>query len=132
MSTPEEAAPAWEDLLAAAQEEVGDTLRALPKALRASARALPVTYERRPNQAVIDDGIDPDTLGLFVGGNLVEGDQAVLPAQIILYLLNLWDMVADEGGDEADYRLEVRTTLMHELGHYLGLDEDDLGDRGLD
>jgi len=30
-----------------------------------------------------------------------------------------------------DFREEVRTTLLHELGHYLGLDEEGLIDRGL-
>ena len=39
--------------------------------------------------------------------------------------------VARHCTDETTYRQEVRTTLLHELGHYLGLDEDDLDDRGL-
>ena len=34
-------------------------------------------------------------------------------------------------GDEADYKEEVRITYFHELGHYLGLEEDDLEERGL-
>ena len=34
-------------------------------------------------------------------------------------------------GDEEEFRFEVRTTLMHELGHYLGLDEEELDERGL-
>jgi predicted Zn-dependent protease with MMP-like domain len=52
-----------------------------------------------------------------------------MPPQIILFLDNLWDF-ADR--DEGVFRQEVRTTLLHELGHYLGLDEDDLTERGLD
>ena len=35
-------------------------------------------------------------------------------------------------GDIKTFREEVRKTLMHELGHYLGLDEDDLIERGLE
>jgi predicted Zn-dependent protease with MMP-like domain len=35
-------------------------------------------------------------------------------------------------GDAATFREEVRRTYLHELGHYLGLDEDDLADRDLD
>jgi predicted Zn-dependent protease with MMP-like domain len=35
-------------------------------------------------------------------------------------------------GDEGYFRDEVRTTFLHELGHYLGLDEDELAVRGLE
>ena len=52
-----------------------------------------------------------------------------MPPQIILFLENLWEI---SDGDEAVFRDEIRTTYMHELGHYLGLDEDDLYDRGLE
>jgi predicted Zn-dependent protease with MMP-like domain len=52
-----------------------------------------------------------------------------LPAQIILFLNNIWDFAE---ADEEAYREEIRTTLLHELGHYLGLDELDLEDRDLD
>ena len=52
-----------------------------------------------------------------------------VPPQILLFLANLWDY-AD--GDEALFREEVRTTYLHELGHYLGLDELDLEERGLE
>jgi len=43
------------------------TLAALPAPLRERAQALPVTFERHPNAALRRDGIEPDTLGLFVG-----------------------------------------------------------------
>ena len=52
-----------------------------------------------------------------------------LPPQIILFLENLWDMAESE---EEAFREEVHTTYLQELGHYLGLDEDDLFDRGLE
>ena len=52
-----------------------------------------------------------------------------MPPQIILFLENLWDFAE---GDESVFREEVATTLLHELGHYLGLDEDELTDRGLE
>lgn len=52
-----------------------------------------------------------------------------MPPQIILFLENIWEYAE---GDAGVYRVEVRTTLLHELGHYLGLDEDDLAERGLD
>jgi len=36
------------------------------------------------------------------------------------------------GAEEDSYREEVRITFLHELGHYLGLDEGDLFQRGLE
>ncbi|RME96402.1 MAG: metallopeptidase family protein [Verrucomicrobia bacterium] len=111
-----------------AEAEVSRTLRRLPPALRQEAERLPVTFEERPNDATVADGIDPDVLGLFVGPPYESEGVADVPAQIILYLANLWDFA---GGDEDIFREEVRTTYLHELGHYLGLDEEDLDLRGL-
>ena len=106
-------------------------LRALPAPLRSRATALPVTFEPVPPPELVDEGLDPDLLGLFNGESFPEGVVGgdPLPAHITLYLENLWDY-AD--GDAATFREEVRRTYLHELGHYLGLDEDDLADRDLD
>ncbi len=121
----------FQRLFLAAEQEVGRTLRAMPKPLREKAGAIPITYERLPSPEMAADGVEPDTLGLFVGEAFPDaysgGHQ--LPAQIILYLENIWDY---SNHDAADYREEVRRTLLHELGHYLGLDEDDLTARDLD
>jgi predicted Zn-dependent protease with MMP-like domain len=121
----------WEKLHALAREEVEATLAALPAPLHERAQALPVTFERHPNAAHRRDGIEPDTLGLFVGPEFAceETTAEPLPPQIILFLENLWDLAE---ADEGFFREEVRTTYLHELGHYLGLDEDDLFDRGLE
>lgn len=121
----------WNRLRALAAGEVEATLAALPAPLRERVRALPVTLERRPNAGQRRDGIDPDTLGLFVGPDFGAEETAVLPgpAQIILFLENLWD---EAEADEEIFREEVHTTCLHELGHYLGLDEDDLAERGLE
>jgi len=121
----------WQNLVGLARAEVNCTLRSLPRTLRERARQLPVTYEPSPNEQLVAEGLAPDTLGLFVGGEYAEGAYAVLPPQIILFLENTWEMVHDEGGGPHEFRQEVRTTLLHELGHYLGLNEQDLDDRGL-
>jgi predicted Zn-dependent protease with MMP-like domain len=52
-----------------------------------------------------------------------------MPAEIELFLENLWDF-AD--GDHKVFCDEVRITYLHELGHFLGWDEDDLAARELD
>lgn len=119
----------WEKLEALALVEVEATLAALPAPLREQAQKLPVTFERRPNHALQADGIEPDTLGLFVGPEFAEEDAVPMPPQIILFLENIWEQAE---GDEEFFRDEVHTTFLHELGHYLGLDEDGLTERGLE
>jgi predicted Zn-dependent protease with MMP-like domain len=52
-----------------------------------------------------------------------------LPPQIILFRENIWDQAEQ---DEEWFLDEVHTTYLHELGHYLGLDEDELIERGLE
>jgi predicted Zn-dependent protease with MMP-like domain len=119
----------WKKLCALASAEVEATLAALPKPLRVRAEKLPVTFDRQPNAGLQADGIEPDTLGLFTGPEFTDEENVSMPPQIILFLQNLWNF-AD--GDEKTFRDEVRTTLLHELGHYLGLDEDELTQRGLE
>src|SRR5512137_84050 len=104
----------WKQMTALAKREVAATFKSLPAPLQEKARALPVTYEPWPNDALVEDGIEPDTLGLFVGGEYAHGEHEVMPPQIILFLENIADMV---DGDEQEFRAEIRTTLLHELGH---------------
>lgn len=120
----------WVEALKHAEREVSDVLNALPPELRDQAKELTVSYERKPARRLVEEGIEEDTLGLFVGSALAEELHAApIPQQIILYLENLWDFAE---GDLEIFREEVRATFLHELGHYLGLDEDDLFDRGLE
>src|SRR4051794_3576021 len=119
----------WNQLQTIALQEVEATLTALPKPLHEPARKLPITFERTPNAGLQADGIDPDTLGLFVGPDFADELAVPMPPQIILFLENIWDFAERH---EDIFRDEVHATLLHELGHYLGLDEDDLIDRGLE
>jgi len=123
--------PEWNELVRVARAEVQGVIKSLPAPLRAQASTLPVTYEHVPGDDLIDDGIDSDTLGLFVGPSYAEEDitPSPIPPQIILFLDNLWD---EAEGDPDFFKEEIRITVLHELGHFLGLDEDDLFDRGLE
>ena len=115
-----------------AKTEVEALRLQLPREMARPAADVPVVYLPRPTKAMVrDDGVDPDLLGLFVGPSCAEGIESgdPLPPEILLFLENLWDY-AD--GDEEIFREEVRVTYYHELGHYLGLEEDDLEDRGLE
>ena len=119
----------WKKLQELAATEIETTLAELPKPLCEQARQLPVTFERVPNFGLQADGIEMDTLGLFTGSEFADEGASVLPAQIILFLENIWDFAEN---DEEIFCEEVRTTFLHELGHFFGLDEDDLTARGLD
>lgn len=70
-------------------------------------------------------------LGCFTGASIMErsmdnpwGD---VPATIVLFRRNLSRMSTDHD----ELIAQLRITLLHEIGHFLGLDEDDLADRGL-
>lgn len=116
-------------LSALAHPVIAATAGQLPEDLRPLAERVPVVFEETPSDELIADGVESDTLGLFTGDPLGESSDLPLPPQIILFLGNLWDFA--EGDDEA-FREEVRVTFLHELGHYLGWDEDDVAQRGLD
>lgn len=119
-------------LIALARQVVAAAERRLPADVRAVAAQVPVCYESTPNAGILAEGWEPDLLGLFVGhehGGELRSDGAPLPPQILLFLDNLWDYAE---GDEEVFRDEVRLTYLHELGHYLGWDEDEIARRGLD
>lgn len=119
-------------LTALAQQVVSAAQRRLPPEVREPALAVPVCYEASPNDGILAEGWEPDILGLFVGhehGGELRDDGAPLPPQILLFLENIWDFAE---GDEGVYRDEVRLTYLHELGHYLGWDEDEVARRGLE
>lgn len=121
----------FSQLSAVAHQVVAAAQRRLPAEVRTAAERVPVCYEPHPNATLLAEGLEPDILGMFVGhehrGELAEG--APLPPQILLFLENIWDYAET---DESLYRDEVRLTYLHELGHYLGWDEDEIAQRGLD
>jgi predicted Zn-dependent protease with MMP-like domain len=121
----------WFSLAKVAQEEVDAVLATLPEEVRARLQELPITFDPKPNTAMVAGGIDElGTLGLFTGvpySRAVEVSQR-LPPQLILFLENIYRYAR---GDAAEYREQIRRTLLHEIGHYLGLDEDEVGWRGL-
>jgi len=119
----------WVRLVENAQAEVDVTCDGLPEELRARAKGIPVAFEHLPSRALMRDGIEADTMGLFVGSSFADEGQEALPPQIILYLDNVWE---EADHDPEEYRFQVRQTLLHELGHYLGLDENDLEARDLE
>lgn len=122
--------------------EVGDdefdtlvekSLRELPEPVRRHLDELPVLVEPLPAREILTAELPvlaPDILGLFVGAHLLERTHADLPGvpgAIYLFRRNLLRACADR----EELAREVRITVQHEVGHLLGLDEDDLEEWGL-
>jgi predicted Zn-dependent protease with MMP-like domain len=124
----QEARPAWtlsDERMEALVEEV---LGELPERARELLANVPIIIEGRPSRAQVQDGLDPRLLGLFSGPSLPETGDAPALQQITLYARNLERAAADVD----DLEEEIRVTLLHETGHFFGLDEDALKERGLD
>lgn len=103
----------------------------LPKLFQDRLEGVPILIEPRPSRELVEEGFDPRSLGLFDGPN--DGDRQSVesvpaPTRIVLYTANL---LADSLDDE-ELKIEVETTVLHEVGHYFGLDEEDLERLGLD
>jgi predicted Zn-dependent protease with MMP-like domain len=93
----------------------------------------PHIAEALQNVAVVvedENPEDPDLLGLYHGVPLPErGDMAgALPDRISIYRIPLEESFPDPD----ELREEIRITVLHELGHYFGLDEDRLAELGYD
>jgi predicted Zn-dependent protease with MMP-like domain len=115
-----------------ADREVRTLRRKLSPEIARHADGIPVVCFPAPTREMVEDeGVEPDLLGLFVGPAMdeAEGLDDPLPPEILLFLENLWDYAEE---DPEIYREEVRRTYLHELGHYLGLEEDDMAPRDLD
>jgi predicted Zn-dependent protease with MMP-like domain len=102
--------------------------------VRAALDEVPPHIERAlENMAIVvedENPDDPDLYGLFDGVPLTEGGPAPgeLPARIAIYRIPL----EQDFPDPDDLRREIRVTVLHELGHYFGLDEDRLAELGYD
>ena len=104
------------------EEHVRAALDSLPPDLAGALRNMAVVVEPENPE-------DPDLFGLYEGTPLPErGDEAgSLPDRIVIYRLPLED---EFGHDPAALEREIRITVLHELGHYFGLDEDRLAELG--
>ncbi len=75
---------------------------------------------------------DPDLFGLYLGIPLVERDSAyagVLPDKIAIYRIPLEE---EFGEDPEVLEDEIRITVVHEIAHHFGIDEDRLAELGWD
>ena len=114
--------------------EVRKAARKLPRQFRQCLDRVPVIVQDLPHAELVADGgeeLAPDILGLFDGVPLpdTEDFDGVVPRpnRIYLFQRNL-ERAAQDGEDLIE---QIRITLWHELGHYLGFEEEDMDDLGL-
>ena len=102
-------------------ERVDLVLRSLPAELREAIRNVEITVEEEHPD-------DPDLFGLYEGVPLPErGDWAgSLPDRIRIFRRPLEESFPDP----AELDAEIRITVLHEVAHYFGIDEDRLEDLG--
>jgi len=91
--------------------------------VRAALDSLPPQIARAlENIAVVvedENPEEPDLLGLFQ-------EEPYMPAKISIYRRPLEESFRDP----RELEDEIRITVLHELGHYFGIDEDRLGELG--
>ena len=110
--------------------EVARVLRELPPEIQEVANGCRVDCVLMADCLAAGAGLEPDLLGLFEGCSRADpqAESADQLPHISLFLDNLWDYA---GASVRTFREEVRLTLLHELGHYLGLDEAGVEQLGL-
>ena len=103
------------------EDHVRAALDSLPPAIADGMRNLAVVVEE-------ENLDDPDLFGLYEGVPLPErgDDVGVLPDRIAIYRRPL----QDEFPDPLELEREIRITVLHEVGHYFGLDEERLAELG--
>jgi predicted Zn-dependent protease with MMP-like domain len=104
-------------------DHVRAALDELPPNIAAALRNVAVVVEDENPE-------DPDLLGLYQGVPLPErGDMAGMPPDTIsIYRVPLEESFPDPG----ELQEEIRVTVLHELGHYFGLNEDQIAALGYD
>lgn len=124
-------------------EAVQRAIDDLPEALYELIEEVPIVLIDHPTpDMLVDLGIEPDDpdaldeiCGLHTGIPITEDSvehSAELPTVIHLFRRGLLGMAMDEAGrvDLETLDREVRITILHELGHHFGLEEQDLDDLG--
>ena len=98
-----------------------EAIASLPPHIRAALENVAVTVEAQ-------DAHDPDLYGLYDGVPVTEAHDwaGQLPARIRIFRIPL----AEDFPDPAELAEEIRITVLHELAHHFGLDEERLEELG--
>jgi len=117
-----------EELFRSAAAEALDNL---PKSIREYIADVPVLIEDYPSGDLLGaQNISPQILGLYIGvpaTELEESAQAEDLTRVVLFKKNLEKLCSDRD----DLIEQIQVTIRHEIGHHLGLSEEDLERLGL-
>jgi predicted Zn-dependent protease with MMP-like domain len=102
--------------------------------VRAALESLPPELQRAMSNVEIvveeENAEEPDLYGLYLGIPLTErgeGYAGVLPDKIAIYRIPL----EEEFGDDPEVlEEEIRITVVHEIAHHFGIDEDRIAELG--
>jgi predicted Zn-dependent protease with MMP-like domain len=115
------------------RKEVARVLDKLPRQFRRQLHNVEVVIEERPDEdLLLEAGLDPrhDTLyGLYQGVPLSERSSVyppILPDKITIFS----EPLRRDFPDPDDLREQIRTTLLHEIAHYFGFDDDEIDKLG--
>ena len=104
-------------------------LAGLPSPYLERLKDVPVLLEQRPSKVLVKDGFDPRALALFEGPTLdAPAGEISAPSRIVLYTANL----PAEFEDEEELASEIEITLLHEIGSYYSLSDEELDRLGLE
>jgi predicted Zn-dependent protease with MMP-like domain len=110
------------------EQLAGEALASIPRRFRAAIHNVVIVVEDEPSAQLLEelDIEPPDTLlGLYQGTPLTErrwdyGNR--LPDQVVLFQ----GPIERDSEDEGDVKAAIGETLIHELGHYFGLSEEEI------
>ena len=115
------------------RKEVARVLDRLPRRFREQLRNVEFVVEERPSPELLRaEGFDPrvDTLyGIYQGVPLPDRsslDPPLLPDKITIFAEPLFR----DFPDPEELREEIRVTVLHEIAHYFGMDEEEVEDLG--
>ena len=115
------------------REEVAAIVDRLPRRFREQLYNVEFVVEERPSAGLLRaEGLDPshDTLyGIYQGVPLPERsslDPPLLPDKITIFA----EPLVEDFPDPEELREEIRLTVLHEIAHYFGMDEEEIEDLG--
>lgn len=115
------------------KEEAARVLEELPGEFRERLHNVEIVVEKRPKKSqLLSLGLDPrhDTLyGLYQGTPLPDRstfDPPILPDVISIYA----EPLTEDFPEPAELRRQIRITVLHEIAHYFGMDDDEIDKLG--
>lgn len=115
------------------RKEVARVIDRLPRAFREQLLNVEFVVEERPSAELLRaEGLDPreDSLyGIYQGVPLPDRsalDPPLLPDKITIFA----EPLLEDFPDPEELREEIRLTVLHEIAHYFGMDEEEIDDLG--